>query len=102
MGQLSPLNVEAILLLPSDRKTQTMARPRKKKRTHVPIEDGAGKPGRGNRRPRSMVIRMGAGDIGPSVTQLAKDFRAVMEPDTASRLKVWSRSIAILSVMYLS
>lgn len=35
-----------------------------------------------------MVIRMGAGDIGPSVTQLAKDFRAVMEPDTASRLKV--------------
>lgn len=35
-----------------------------------------------------MVIRMGAGDIGPSVTQLAKDFRAVMEPDTASRLRV--------------
>lgn len=65
-----------------------MARPRKKKRTHTQIEDGATKPGRGNRRPRSMVIRMGAGDIGPSVTQLAKDFRAVMEPDTASRLRV--------------
>ncbi|KAK5051926.1 hypothetical protein LTR84_002729 [Exophiala bonariae] len=64
-----------------------MARPRKKKRTHTQIDDGATKPGRGNRRPRSMVIRMGAGDIGPSVTQLAKDFRAVMEPDTASRLK---------------
>lgn len=67
-----------------------MARPRKKKRTHLQIEDGAGKPGRGGRPPRSMVIRMGAGDIGPSVTQLAKDFRAVMEPDTASRLKVLS------------
>jgi len=66
-----------------------MAKPRKKKRTHVRNEDGPGKPGQGNRRPKSMVIRMGAGDIGPSVTQLAKDFRAVMEPDTASRLKVW-------------
>ncbi|KEF60725.1 uncharacterized protein A1O9_02286 [Exophiala aquamarina CBS 119918] len=64
-----------------------MARPRKKKRTHLSIDDGAGKPSRANRPPRSMVIRMGAGDIGPSVTQLAKDFRAVMEPDTASRLK---------------
>ena len=65
-----------------------MAKPRKKKRTHVRNEDGPGKPGQGNRRPKSMVIRMGAGDIGPSVTQLARDFRAAMEPDTASRLKV--------------
>ncbi|ERF76268.1 hypothetical protein EPUS_04345 [Endocarpon pusillum Z07020] len=35
-----------------------------------------------------MVIRMGAGEVGPSITQLAKDVRAMMEPDTASRLKV--------------
>lgn len=65
-----------------------MAKPRKKKRTHVHNNDGPGKPGQGNRRPKSMVIRMGAGDIGSSVTRLARDFRAVMEPDTASRLKV--------------
>jgi len=48
-----------------------------------------------------MVIRMGAGDIGPSVTQLAKDFRAVMEPDTASRLKVFSHFIPNPTVIYL-
>ncbi|OAP59228.1 hypothetical protein AYL99_06526 [Fonsecaea erecta] len=64
-----------------------MAKARKKKRTHVPNNDGPGKPGQANRRPKSMVIRMGAGDVGSSVTQLARDFRAVMEPDTASRLK---------------
>lgn len=34
-----------------------------------------------------MVIRMGAGDVGPSVSQLVKDVRSMMEPDTASRLK---------------
>lgn len=35
-----------------------------------------------------MVIRMGAGDMGSSVSQLVKDVRSMMEPDTASRLKV--------------
>ncbi|KAL2436302.1 Ribosome biogenesis protein SSF1 [Exophiala dermatitidis] len=64
-----------------------MAKTRRKKRTHVPDNDVPGKPGQANRRPKSMVIRMGAGDVGPSVTQLARDFRTVMEPDTASRLK---------------
>ena len=34
-----------------------------------------------------MVIRVGAGEIGPSVGQLVKDVRAMMEPNTASRLK---------------
>ena len=34
-----------------------------------------------------MVIRIGAGEVGPSVSQLVKDVRAVMEPSTASRLK---------------
>ncbi|EXJ75412.1 uncharacterized protein A1O5_02108 [Cladophialophora psammophila CBS 110553] len=64
-----------------------MAKARKKKRTHVPDDNAPGKPGQTNRRPKSMVIRMGAGDVGSSVTQLARDFRAVMEPDTASRLR---------------
>jgi ribosome biogenesis protein SSF1/2 len=64
-----------------------MAKPRKKKRTHVRDDETPGKPGQGHRKPKSMVIRMGAGDIGPSVSQLVRDFRTVMEPDTASRLK---------------
>jgi len=34
-----------------------------------------------------MVIRIGAGEVGPSVSQLVKDIRAMMEPNTASRLK---------------
>ena len=35
-----------------------------------------------------MVIRIGAGEVGPSVSQLVKDVRGMMEPGTASRLKV--------------
>ena len=38
-----------------------------------------------------MVIRIGAGEVGPSVSQLVKDVRAMMEPDTAVRLKVMHR-----------
>ena len=67
-----------------------MAKARKKKRTHVQINSDGQRPGKAgtvNRPPKSMVVRMGAGDVGPSVSQLTKDFRAMMEPDTASRLK---------------
>ena len=45
-----------------------------------------------------MVLRIGAGEVGPSVSQLVKDVRAMMEPDTASRLKVGHN----LSVQWLS
>lgn len=38
--------------------------------------------------PKSMVIRVGASQVGTSVTQLVKDVRQMMEPDTALRLKV--------------
>jgi ribosome biogenesis protein SSF1/2 len=68
-----------------------MAKRRTKKRTHVATNgaiNGPGRPGGLNRSPKSMVIRMGAGEVGPSISQLAKDVRAMMEPDTASRLKV--------------
>jgi len=41
-------------------------------------------------KPKSMVIRIGAGEVGASVSQLVKDVRQVMEPDTAVRLKVGS------------
>ena len=34
-----------------------------------------------------MVIRIGAGEVGPRVSQLVKDTRLMMEPGTASRLK---------------
>lgn len=40
--------------------------------------------------PKSMVIRIGAGEVGTSVSQLVADMRHVMEPDTAVRLKVHS------------
>ena len=70
-----------------------MARRRSKKRTHlqsatatsVNVKAGTGSM---NRSPKSMVIRVGAGEVGSSVTQLVKDVRSMMEPDTASRLKV--------------
>lgn len=39
------------------------------------------------RDPKSMVIRIGAGEVGSSISQLAMDVRRVMEPGTASRLK---------------
>ncbi|KAF1734718.1 Brix domain-containing protein [Beauveria bassiana] len=66
-----------------------MARRRVKKRTHM----GASNPesnvqGHASAKdPKSMVIRIGAGEVGTSVSQLATDVRKVMEPGTASRLK---------------
>jgi ribosome biogenesis protein SSF1/2 len=69
-----------------------MARRRTKKRTHVGARNGP--PGAvahhssASNAPKSMVIRIGAGEVGPSVSQLVKDVRAMMEPGTASRLKV--------------
>ncbi|TVY55224.1 Brix domain-containing protein C1B9.03c [Lachnellula cervina] len=68
-----------------------MARKKQKKQTHLGANNGpAGKAPSANsvsRSPKSMVIRIGAGEVGPSVSQLVKDVRAMMEPDTASRLK---------------
>lgn len=40
-----------------------------------------------SRTPKSMIIRIGAGEVGPSVSQLVKDVRSMMEPGTAARLK---------------
>jgi ribosome biogenesis protein SSF1/2 len=68
-----------------------MARRRVKKRTHVGAQNGANPTAKGKpmeKSPKSMVIRIGAGEIGPSVSQLVKDMRLVMEPGTASRLQV--------------
>ena len=49
-------------------------------------KQAAKKPMEGN--PKSMVIRIGAGEVGSSVSQLVQDMRQVMQPDTAVRLKV--------------
>ncbi|KAG5987680.1 hypothetical protein E4U52_007347 [Claviceps spartinae] len=66
-----------------------MARRRTKKRTHIgannPEVASAGHAS--SRDPKSMVIRIGAGEVGSSISQLATDVRKVMEPGTASRLK---------------
>ncbi|KAF2137518.1 uncharacterized protein K452DRAFT_361871 [Aplosporella prunicola CBS 121167] len=65
-----------------------MAKRRVKKRTHVGAANAphdAPKPG--DNAPKSMVIRVGAGEVGSSVSQLVKDVRHVMEPGTAARLK---------------
>ncbi|KAH8594275.1 Brix domain-containing protein [Bisporella sp. PMI_857] len=71
-----------------------MARRRTKKRTHVGAANNGNptkaKPVSANqvsRSPKSMVIRIGAGEVGPSVSQLVKDVRKMMEPGTAARLK---------------
>ena len=68
-----------------------MARRRRKKRTHEGANSGpAGRAVSANqvsRSPKSMVVRIGAGEVGHSVSQLVKDVRSMMEPGTASRLQ---------------
>lgn len=67
-----------------------MARRRIKKRTHNLGKNGSNAKSaqlKSSDTPKSMVIRIGAGDVGPSISQLVKDVRQMMEPDTAARLK---------------
>lgn len=64
-----------------------MARTRVKKRTHVGANPGDAPRTAAGRDPKSMVIRIGAGEVGSSVSQLAADVRRVMEPGTATRLR---------------
>ncbi|KAH0555993.1 hypothetical protein GP486_006065 [Trichoglossum hirsutum] len=65
-----------------------MARRRTKKRTHTGARNGpSGSNVAVDRSPKSMVVRMGAGEVGPSISQLVRDVRAMMEPGTAARLK---------------
>ncbi|KAI9934218.1 hypothetical protein ASPWEDRAFT_109138 [Aspergillus wentii DTO 134E9] len=68
-----------------------MAKARTKKRTHVRAQNAsASAKGSGssmNKSPKSMVLRVGASQVGSSVSQLVKDVRLMMEPETAVRLK---------------
>ena len=67
-----------------------MARRRVKKRTHAAARNNQ-TASNTSASPRSLVIRTGAGVVGPSVSQLTRDMRLLMEPDTATRLKVSGR-----------
>ncbi|KAL2887696.1 Ribosome biogenesis protein SSF1 [Ceratocystis lukuohia] len=69
-----------------------MARRRSKKRTHNKPElafSKDNKPSNGAtiKAPKNMVIRIGASEVGSSISQLVTDVRRVMEPNTATRLK---------------
>lgn len=69
-----------------------MAKARVKKRTHIRAQNASatakGSAATMSKTPKSMVIRVGAAQVGTSVSQLVKDVRQMMEPDTAVRLKV--------------
>lgn len=69
-----------------------MAKARVKKRTHAGAKNGPANAKNTaasmTRSPKSMVIRIGGSQVGTSVSQLVKDVRLMMEPDTAVRLKV--------------
>ena len=58
-----------------------MTKRNKKKRTHVPMN-----PDVFEKIPKSFVIKSGQ-KVGSSVSQLVKDVRRVMEPNTATNLK---------------
>ena len=81
-------------LIPANGELQ--ARRRHKKRTHVPAVNptkNAATAGiqplnaSASRTPKTMVIRIGAGEVGPSVSKLVRDVRTMMEPHTAARLR---------------
>ncbi|KAJ5679103.1 Brix domain-containing protein [Penicillium macrosclerotiorum] len=69
-----------------------MAKARVKKRTHLRPQNASSAANKSaaatmSKTPKSMVIRTGASQVGSSVSQLVKDVRQMMEPDTAVRLK---------------
>ncbi|KAH7139537.1 Brix domain-containing protein [Dendryphion nanum] len=64
-----------------------MARGKGKLRRKQSLLDKSTAKGPKDANPKSMVIRIGAGEVGASVSQLVQDVRLVMQPDTALRLK---------------
>lgn len=57
---------------------------KRKNRTHLKGPNNT--PSEDDGAPKSFIIKHG--QVGPSLTQLVRDVRKVMEPNTASRLKV--------------
>ncbi|KAH8829580.1 rRNA binding protein [Flagelloscypha sp. PMI_526] len=62
---------------------------RRKNRTHLKGPDNNTSPNDANA-PKSFVLKHG--QVGPSVSQLVRDVRKVLEPNTASRLRERSRN----------
>lgn len=62
-----------------------MAR-RRKNRTHLKGQAASSANPQSDGVPKSFIIKHG--QVGSSLTQLVRDMRKVMEPNTASRLKV--------------
>jgi ribosome biogenesis protein SSF1/2 len=72
---------------------------RRKNRTH--LKDGGGKaPAGSGDGPKSFIIKHG--QVGQSLTQLVRDVRKVMEPNTASRLKVSCGHVSRESLIFES
>jgi ribosome biogenesis protein SSF1/2 len=59
---------------------------RRKNRTHLKGSSVPDAPGSVSGVPKSFVIKHG--QVGASLSQLVRDIRKVMEPNTASRLRV--------------
>ncbi|KAK9451246.1 Brix domain-containing protein [Limtongia smithiae] len=59
-----------------------MVKRRQKKRTHIPEQNPA-EAGI----PQSMVLRIGGASVGVSLSQLVQDFRDIMQPHTAVKLR---------------
>lgn len=75
-----------------------MAR-RRKNRTHLKGA-GAAAQNADDGAPKSFIIKHG--QVGSSLTQLVRDLRKVMEPNTASRLKVSSVNFTVASTSLIS
>lgn len=69
---------------------------RRKQRTHLKGNGGQASAG-SEHGPKSFIIKHG--QVGPSLTQLVHDVRKVMEPNTASRLKVACPCIMAVSCL---
>jgi hypothetical protein len=76
-----------------------MAR-RRKNRTHLKGQAASSANPQNDGVPKSFIIKHG--QVGSSLTQLVRDMRKVMEPNTASRLKVslfyisWVYSVIVI------
>lgn len=68
--------------------------PRRKHRTHVKTTNTA--EAGSEDIPKSFIIKHG--QVGTSLTQLVRDLRKVMEPNTATRLKVCARSFFMTAI----
>ena len=76
--------------------TASLLHPQKKKRTHVRTVDEP----EGKKIPKSFVMERGT--VGRAVSRLVLDTRRVMEPHTASKLKVSAAATHTCNEVYVS